>query len=239
MLELTSAQQSAIGAVAKRFGAVWRTGDDPPDAYANVRGRLIALDVAVIAQKTRRRRPAANVRLREDVVARRVLREIESSVQSHVPKHKTIILTLGAPLKVPKKLIAALTTLLLDYIRSGADEREEKRTVLGNRVRFLVLNSSPGWKAKLVGFVFSGDPQPGALGDTLRSLYDQIAAQQKRRMPKGFAGERWLVLNGETRIADIKTYRLAVSHLSPSALRGFKKIFMVFDGGEVESLTGA
>jgi hypothetical protein len=193
----------------------------------------MALDVAVIGRKLAGKRPPAMARLREDRVAQRVLRDLEIALHTRVPNHKSLILTLGAPIKVPKKLIAALTTLLLDYIRSAVEERDEKKTVLGNRVRFRVLSHDPGWNSQVIGFVFSGDPAPGEIADTMRSFRDEIAAKAKGPMPKDFAGERWLVLCSENLIADIKTYRLAFSHLSPPR-HPFKKILMVFDGGRVE-----
>jgi hypothetical protein len=163
-----------------------------------------------------------------------VLRDIESALRSHVPNRKTLILTLGAPIKVPKRLIAALTKLLLDYIQSGVEEREERKAVLGNRIRFRLLNHSLRWNAKVIGFVFSGDPKPGVIANAMRSLHDEIAAKAKRRMPASFTGDRWLILSSDDWIADIKTYRLIYSQLSPP--RSFKKILMVLDGGRVEPL---
>ena len=234
MSELSKAEQFAIGAVARHFSATWQSGEGPPDAYVTVGGRRIALDVAVIAQQRPRRKRVAKARLREDVVARRVLRDMESALRAHVPDGKTIILTLGAPIKVPKKLLAALTNMLLTYLESGAEEVEEKKTILGNRVRFRVLNHNSKWNAKVIGFVFSGDPEPGILANAMRSLHDEIAAKAKRRLPEKFAGDRWLVLDTDHWIADIKTYRRAYSQLSPP--RNFRKILMVFDGGRVDAL---
>ena len=234
MSELRKAEQFAIGAVARHFSATWQSGEGPPDAYVTVGGRRIALDVAVLALQRPRRKRVAKARLREDVVARRVLRDIEGAMRAHVPDGKTIILTLGAPIRVPKKLLAALTNMLLTYLESGAKEVEEKKTILGNRVRFRVLNDNSKWNAKVIGFVFSGDPEPGILANAMRSLHDEIAAKAKRRMPKRFSGDRWLVLDNDHSIADIKTYRRAYSQLSLP--HNFRKILMVLDGGRVEAL---
>ena len=200
-------KQFAVDAVARHFSADCRIGAGPPDACATVSGRRIALDVAVITHAPRAR-PVSAARLLEDVVARRVLRNIESALSSHVPNRKSIILTLGAPIKVPKKLIAALTTLLRDYIQSGVEEREESKTVLGNRIRFRVLNQNLRWNAKVIGFVFSGDPKPGVLANAMRVLRDTIAAKARTRMPTSFTDDRWLVLTSDAWIAYIKTYRL-------------------------------
>jgi hypothetical protein len=234
MSELRKTEQLAIGAVARHFSATWQSAEGRPDAYLTVGGRRIALDVAVIAQPRPRQRPVAKVRLREDASARRALRDLESALHAHVPHGKTIILTLGAPIKVRQKLVVALTSLLLTYLESGAEEVEEKKTLLGNRVRFRVVNRNSKWNAKVIGFVFSGDPKPGTLENAMRSLHDEIAAKAKKRMPKSFAGDRWLVLDSDDWIADIKTYRRAYCYLSPP--HTFRKILMVFGGGQVETL---
>ena len=230
---LGTADRSVIEAVARHFSATWQSGEDPPDAYMTVGGWRIAVDVAVIAQQPPGRARAAKARLREDKVALRVLRSIESALAVHVPDGKTVILTLGAPIKVPSKLVAALTNVLLAYLESGTEEVDEKKTILGNRVRFRVLSDGSKWKARMVGFVFTGDPEPGTLAATMRRLHDETA-KAKRRLPKKFAGDRWLVLGSDNWIADIKTYRRAYSQLSPS--HAFSKILIVLDGGRVEAL---
>lgn len=232
---LGRAKQLAIKAVAGRFRADWQIGPGPPDASATIGGRRIALDVATIAQGPSRR-PFTNVRLREDVVAQRVLRDLKSALHEQVPNGKTIIFTLGAPIMVPKKMVDALTKLLLGYLQSGRVECEEKKTLLGNRVRFRVLSRNLPWKAKVIGFVFSGDPKPGVLADAMRSLHDQIAAIATRPLPPESADERWLVLSSDRWLADIKTYRLAYAQLSPFA---FKKVLILCNGGRVELLSGS
>jgi hypothetical protein len=233
MLESTEAKQPAIAAVARHFAAPWQSGEGPPEAYLTVDGRTIALDVAVIA----RQRPAgdrsARARLRDDKVTRRVLPDIEGKMRGLVPDGKSIVLTLGAPIKVPNQLVAALTATLSASLESGVEEVEEATTISGNRVRFRILNHDLKWKAPVLGFVFSGDPEPGALASAMRSLHEAIAAKAKAPMPAGFAGDRWLVLDNPHWIADIKTYRRACSQLSlPHA---FGKILMI-DGRRVETL---
>lgn len=233
MREWNKTQRFALGAVARHFSADCQICAAPPDAYATVGGRRIALEVAIITRPPRAR-PFSAARLREDVVARAALRDIESALGSCVPNRKCLILTLGAPIKVPKKLIAALTPLLLDYIQSGSEEREESKTVLGNRIRYRVLNHKLRWNAKVIGFVFSGDPKPGVLADAMRSLHDNIAAKAQPRTLRSFKGDRWLILSSDAWI-DMKTYRRMYSQLSLP--RTFEKILMVSEGGRVEPLT--
>jgi hypothetical protein len=233
MSESKNARQSAIEAVARQFKATWQSAEGPPDAYLTVRGRKIALDVALIDPLRPRQKPAAEAaRLREDKVAQRVLRAINSALDAHVPAGKAIILTLGAPIKLPNKLVAALAGLLLAYLKAGAAEVDEKKTILGNRVRFRVTDAK--WATKVIGFVFTGDPAPSTLANTLGSLHDEIAAKAKIRLPTKFAGDRWLVLHSDHWIADIKTYRYALSQLSPP--HDFSEVLMMFDRGRVEPL---
>jgi hypothetical protein len=232
MSDLTKAEQFALGAVARHFSASWLKGDGAAAAYITVGVRRIALDVAVLVQVCPTGKSVPKARLREDAVALRVLREIESALSARVPKGKTIVLTLGAPIKVPRKLIAVLTRTLLAYLESGAVETDEKRTMLGNRVRFRVLNDRKKWNAKVLAFVFSGDPLPGLLATAMRALHDEIAAKAKS---KKIAGERWLVLGSDNCIADFKTYQRAYSCLTTP--HPYRKILMVYAGERVETLT--
>jgi hypothetical protein len=224
---LSEAQQSAIEAVARHFSAAWSVGEGPPDAYVTVGGRTIALDVAVVESPSLRRQRPGRARLRDDVVAQRVLRDLESALRAHVPDGKAAILTLGAPIQVPAKLVAALTTMLRTYLERGARDVDKKKTVLGNRVRFRVVNRDSAWNAKVIGFVFTGDPEPGGLENAMRALSNEIAAKAKRRLPRRFAGNRWLVLDSDHWIADIKTYRRACAHFPIP--HTFRKILMVFN----------
>lgn len=237
MGEWGKAERFAMEAVARHFSATWDRGEGPADAYLTIGGRRIAVDIAVIGSPhTDRKRPVEKARLREDAVARRVLRELERALLAQVPDGKTLILTLGAPIIEPKKLVAAVTEMLLAYLKGGAEEIEEKKTILGNRVRFRVLNGDLRWTAKVVGFVFSGDPKPGELVNAMRSLHDEIAAKAKRN-PKMSVTERWLILVSDHWIADIKTYRRAYSSLAVPI--GLKKILMVLESGRVEALAEA
>jgi hypothetical protein len=233
---MRSAQQSAIEAVAKHFSATWESAAEASDAYLTVRGQKIALGIAVLSQQSSRQKSVTKVRLREDKVAQRVLRDLESALHAHVPAGKSVILTLGAPIKVSRKLVVALTDVLVTYLESGSVEVDEKRTILGNRVRFRVLRVTSKWPAKVIGFVFTGDPAPGVLASTITSLHDEIVAMAKRRPPKGFSGDRWLVLVSDNWIADVKTYRRAYSLLSPS--HDISMILMVSVSGRIEVLAG-
>ena len=232
MAEIGKAQRFALEAVTRHFSAPWQSGDGPPDAYLTVAGRRVGLDIAVLAQQHLRRSRIPRARLRDDAVGRRVLRGLNAALHPHVPDGKTLVLTLGAPIKEPKKVLAAMTDMLLTYLKSGAAGVEQKKTLLRNRVRFLLVNDGLRGNSKLAGFIFSGDPKPGALLMVMQSLQNEIGARAKKRLPAGFSGDWWLVLVSDQWIGDAKTYRSMLSQLSIPGR--FTKILIVLDGGRVD-----
>jgi hypothetical protein len=60
-------------------------------------------------------------RLRKDKVVTRVVRELEAALTSQVPMGKALIFTLGAPIKVPRQLVAALTSLGTEQLKRGCN----------------------------------------------------------------------------------------------------------------------
>ena len=97
----------------------------------------------------------------------RVVRDLEAGLASQVPVGKALIFTLGAPIKVPKQLVAALTKVGTEQLRKGGGESDESRTILGNRVRFGVVNYRGKLKTRVFGFVFTAGPQPIVFAKTL------------------------------------------------------------------------
>jgi len=235
MTELSKTERRAIEAVANHFSASWERGDDPPGAFLTLAGRKIALAIATVPGQGPSVKSHAKARFRDDKVARRFLSDLEAAVGARTSDGRTVILTLGAPIKLPNQTLVALTEMVFDRLASGAVDVEEQRDILGNRVRFLVLSDGSAWTSKAVGFVFSGDPGPGDLAKAMRALQEAIIAKAATSLPDRMAGDGWLVLAGGDWIADIKTYRRAFSRLSVPDR--FEKILMVFDGGRIEALT--
>jgi len=231
MAELSGAERGAIAAVARWCSGDWEEGQGPAVAHLTVDGRRIGVDVAIIGRRGPGR-TGARARFRDDKVARRVLRDLESAVNAQAPGGRTVIVTLGAPIKVANQMLAQLTQILVTGLKSGTPDVEERLEILGNRVRYRVLGDGSAWTSRAVGFVFSGDPSCGELAEAMVGLRDVIAAKATCAP----AGERWLVLAGGDWIADIKTYRRAFSYLAIPG--GFEKVLMVFGGGRVEAVVG-
>lgn len=244
MPDQPSMEQRAIRAVAKQYAAKLTDELQRSSARLSVRGRPVVLEVARLsnaAQSGKPARPArrgaspsSGVRLREDKVAQRVLRDLEQALDPKLQDGRTIILTLGAPIRVANRLVAALSDALVDYLAHGSAELDVSRRMLGNRVRFRVMEPNGRWQPQLIGFVFSGDPRPAMLAGTMVSLYDAVANAPGGRNPAPGKCERWLAVVSENWIADASTYQRALSKLAPR--HDYRRIFIVSAGGRVEPI---
>ena len=79
----------------------------------------------------------AKARLRGDVVALRVLRDIESVLRAHVPNGRAIVLTLGAPIKVPQEVGRRA-----DEPAAGLNRRKSEETGAGELCRRSLADSA-------------------------------------------------------------------------------------------------
>lgn len=222
---LRSAMKITIADVAKHFSATFQEG---PHTYLSIGRRRINVIFSPLDHDPK---PAVTARLREDAVALRVLRGIENALAPHIPNGKSVIITLGAPIKTPRLLMEALTAALKDYVVSGLEETDVKKNILGNRVRFRVMNNAK-WRSKVFGFVFTGDPAPAALANILRSMNREVT--KKGGTSVRFAGDKWLVLCNEKPLANMKTYQNIYSLLAPR--HNFKKILILSPDGHVDVL---
>ncbi len=251
--ELPSPELCAVQAIAKQYSTTRASGAVRSSAVRLssaarssgaaliVRGQPVVLEVALMSQAPSSARRGANrrvlPRLREDRVAQRVLGDLESKLNPQLNAGRTIILTLGAPIKLASKLVAALTETLEGYLASGAEEVDVSKRILGNRVRFRVMKASSRWTPQMIGFVFSGDPSPGLLASTLGALHEAIAKSPGKRAAARGAGKRWLALVAEGWIADCKTYQRAYAKISPA--HRYDRILMVSASGRVDVLLDA
>ena len=240
-------ERRAVQAIAKCYSATLSGAAHPSGAarlsgaQLIVRGQPIALEVVLMSQTPSTARRGANKgarpRLREDRVAQRVLRDLEHGLNPQLNDGRTLILTLGAPIRVASKLVTSLTETLVSYLSSGAEEVDVSKRMLGNRVRFRVMKPATRWAPQLIGFVFSGDPSPGLLASTLGALHEAIAKSPGKRAALQGAGKRWLALVAEDWIADCKTYQRAYAKISPP--HGYDRILMVSASGQVDVLVDA
>jgi len=108
----------------------------------------IEQDIAELARR-------ANLRLRFDKVALRVVRVLQSTLAEVVPEQQAVLFTVSAPIKHPAKTIAALEILVRGSFSCG----EIKDTVHGNKVRLRRVTGGSGRVPRVLGFVHN--PETG------------------------------------------------------------------------------
>ena len=91
--------------------------------------------------------------LRFDKVVVRLFEGLRASVEGAVPKGKTVIVTVTAPIKLPAKTAQELEGQIKDFLESGIRYQDRRVTVSQNEVRLRIVESSSKRAAKFVGLV--------------------------------------------------------------------------------------
>jgi hypothetical protein len=102
---------------------------------------------------------AANLRLRFDKAALRLVGGLKAALANAVPEGKTLIFTISAPIKLPGKTAEALEKMM----RSDPPKAERREIVQGNEVRIRRLRGVPKGMPKALGFVHSVGSDAGAI----------------------------------------------------------------------------
>jgi hypothetical protein len=92
---------------------------------------------------------AANIRLRFDKVAMRLMTTLQASLANAIPSGQAVILTVTAPIKHPAKTAAELEV----FIREDQMLTDGRRLICGNSVGVRCLTNIAVTKPKLLCFV--------------------------------------------------------------------------------------
>lgn len=227
-------ERTAVEAVAKRFSATWEKSSDPAGACLVVPGKRVGVDIATLKGCVAGSANATKPRLRFDKVVARLMERLQASLAGAVPDGVTVALTITAPIRLASKTAAELEQKIQALLVRGPTGRDERNTLHGNHVRIRLLKGGSQRAPKLMGFVHNSDTDPLLLLDMTREMLD-LGVKYGRR-PKGFAGDRWLVVRSSGGISLLEAYRHIYSRLRVDT--GFQKILMVFGDGRVGELTG-
>jgi hypothetical protein len=224
--------QAAIEAVASHFAARWEVGEEPGQTNLIVGGNRVAVDVVSPRLRLAGQNPAKPA-LRFDRVALRLIHQLRVGLRDVVPDGEAVIFGVTAPIRLPAKTAAALEDKIRTELINRSGRSELRDTIHGNDVRVRITSGKPGEGAAVVGFVHNPGYDPELLFDATQSLVECIGGSRIREKR---AGDRWLVITGESALSATAIYRQAFSQLS--AAIAFDKIVMVLANGRVEILRG-
>jgi hypothetical protein len=232
---LKKQKRTAIEAVARRFSATWEKGGDSSGASIMVARKRVAVHIATLKPRGIRQGQGAEIRLRFDKVATRLIKRLRATLDETVPDGMTVLLTITAPIRLPSKTAASLEEKIQTLLGRGSPGRDEKATIHRNRVWIRLLRHKSERMPKLIGFVHNSDSDPLLLLNVTRELLELISAEAGGRAPRR-AGDRWMVVISAGGISFLEAYRYIYSQLRIAT--GFKKIFMVFGDGRIGMLKG-
>jgi len=226
MRDLKKPERSAIEAVAKRFSATWEQGSDPPDVWLIVGGKRIAVDIKTPKRRSTGQSSAAEPRLRFDKVVTGLTERLKSSLGETIPRDRTVLLAITAPIRLPSKTVAAIEGAIQSLVRRSSWGRDKKETIHGNRVHMRVFRDASGRAPRVIAFVHNPDLQADLFFNTTQELLELTDAGAAAK-----PGIRWLVVISPRRIAALEAYRYIYSQLR--AARGFQRVVMVFGDGRI------
>ena len=222
-------------AVATRFSATWEKGDDAADAYLVVAGKRVAVDIRTLKRRGNGQGSAARPGLRFDKVANRLMERLKANLGDSVPYGVTVLATIAAPIRLPSKTAAALEERIRTLVGRRARARDEKDTILRNRVRIRLMRDESGRAPKMIGFVHNSDSEPPLLLDMTGEFLELVSAEAHRRAG-GLPGDRWLVVISAGGSSWLEAYRYICSRLRLAT--ELKMVLMVFGDGRVGVVTG-
>ncbi len=126
-------------------------------------------------------RSAARVRLRFDKVALRLIADIRAALDKQVPRGKTVIFTVTAPVRLASKTASAISSEIIRMQETGQDATAQ--TVHGNQVQIRIIKGRAG-QAKVAGFVHNPETDPKLLLDPSAEIIAGVTRTDAGRLPK-------------------------------------------------------
>ena len=118
------------------------------------------IEQAIVAQLT-----AAGCDLRFDRVVQRLVNDLKASLTPLVPERQALLITLTAPIKLPKKTSAEVC----NAIQISASAHNFSRKVHGNQVSIYRLAQLPPHLPKVLVFVHNPETEAAQILDVVKS----------------------------------------------------------------------
>ncbi len=230
-------EQFCIDAVAATFGGQWSEGDDPPDAYLDIGGETIAVEISTLTQYVLDQNGGYKPRLSGDSTAVRICDDLNDELKRNIPADRTVLLILSAPVISARKLRPRLKKEIKALVdRAGSDDVTVKLKILGNIITIHHIPEGRPSGKKVVGTVQNKNSSADILANATAILADRICVKGRKCKSLGSSGPLWLVLFNDYWLADVDTYKQALSKLSIEHV--FERILIVSGDKSVATLYG-
>ena len=103
--------------------------------------------------------------LRFDRVALRILDQLTCHASACVPEGVSVILTLTAPIRMPKQVVSAIQSGLSTLVQDDGDRTERSIALVGGQARLRLVEGVPQDAPKLLGFVHNPEIAAAQISD--------------------------------------------------------------------------
>jgi hypothetical protein len=225
-------EKFVIDAVAVVFSGTWRRGENPPDAYLNIGGREIAVEISTLTQHVTDDRGTRS-RISDDKAAADLVRDLKLELGELVPRGQTIGLILNAPISKLRKTKAALAKIIRDNIADGQSfTTDTKVDINGNTITLFRSQHGEAHFDRISGIISNRHSNADLLCNARQILEDRIVVKAKTCARIADKNPMWLALYNDYFLTTGHEYRYALSLFSPK--HPFEKIVLVNHDGTVE-----
>jgi hypothetical protein len=218
-----------MNSIVKTIGGKFIEGEDPPDAYLQLNGKSIAVEVTRLVKQVQNDKGEMISRRAHDQPAMSLSDELDLQMQNIIPDNKYVFLGLTAPINNIRKTKLGLKAEILIQLKKGVIKKE--LVIAGNRVSISIFDGVRSSGKKIISSIMNRYSDANLLSNTMNLLNDRITSKSEKCKAKSYGGEYWLALYNEYWVADIDCYKLAYSKLSIQ--HDFNKILVIDCYGQV------
>jgi len=233
---LRSDEQFVMNALASAMSATWREGGASPDAYLDLAGRTVAVEVSRLTQHVRNEDGESVPRLSEDVGAFRIADDLNLALRDEIPDRVGVLLIMHAPIQNVRKTKQDLLNRIRQIFRTGdAVGSSLQLEIRGNNVQLSVHGGLDEDRKK----VFAAVPNRHSSADIGRNAWEMLEERIRTKAQKCAAIAAtmpvWLALfNDYEVLADAETYRCALRSIDVA--HPFEQILLIGGGGSVTTI---
>lgn len=227
-------EEFVIRALASAVSSTWRPGEDPPDAYLGLGSETVAVEISTLSQYVHDHRGTPIPRFSQDATALRLIEELNKDLEAKIPQGCTVQLVLESPINNKRKLKPQLAEKILELLQCREPSQIVEYRAFDNKIEIQLDSSNRPWDNKIVGLVINQKASADILMNARFILDHRITVKDKKCQSLNFNGPLWLALVNDYWLADVDTYKQAIS--GSTVCHRFDKIVFVSGNGAVETL---
>lgn len=212
---LRSDEKFCIEAVADSVEGEWSEGENPPDTYLRFGSEKIAVEISTLTQYVTDQNGDSRPRLSDDSTGIRLSDELDQDLKKEIPANRTVLLILSTPINSARKLKPRLKEEIKTLVSgAGSDDFTVAHTLLGNKITIRLIPAGRPSGKKVICAIQNEKSSADILANAVAILRDRIVTKTEKCKSLSSSDPLWLVLFNDYWLADLDTYRQAMSELS-------------------------